>query len=857
MVKTTLGERSFMRRFLLLFLVNTIIIPFCGNPGLKATPLASTVSSVPVQTASHNQSLAGPEITGITTNTNVVPRYERLEITFQVSTLAGNLQMPYDESPPAGIQPGQGISVDALFTPDNWQTTYTQPAFYYQEFDDQVVNDREWFYPTGNFAWKVRFSPHRAGSWQFKILARDAGGSSESPALAFEVSPSSSKGFIRVSQDDPRYFEFEDGSYFPALGYNMNFDHVSWDNPVLENQANFQSMSQNGIQLVRIWLSQWGIYDASWNPWNGIDPQMHGQYIPFTELDMQTAYPGSDVSMRIASYYNPCMFLGFMKAPPAVKENTTYRVRIRYLTEDMGGPRVAGQPYGFVAKTGGWLWGDGNDCQEPGTGTVVTAYQPGDSSGWQILEGSLTTGSSSFLPFFYLVVENVTSGTAYVDYAWIEEDLGNGQYGPNIVSAPWMAHHQYMEQRNSYAFDKVVELAGEYGVYLRPVIMEKNSHIFTRIDFEGNPIPYDPGCNDQDPGNDPAECPGNDWFYGNWRQMTKVRWLQQAWWRYLQARWGYSTNIHSWELLNEGDPWNGRHYTLADEFGKYMHQFEPDKHLVSTSTWHSFPRDDFWANPEFPDVDFADLHRYIPADDPNFNDSAQATYDPSITYGALQPGGAGKPILRGETGFVDSGSEPPTDILLQDTDGIWLHNFIWAGINAGGMIESYWYENIHIYRYNQDGSLNFDHRPQYGIYYNFIKDIPLNNGEYQDAAADVSDPGLRTWGQKDVVNGRLHLWVQNSAHTWRNVVDGAPIQPISGEVQVSGFQPGINLTVEWWNTYTGSLIRRSSVQSDATGSLDLAIDQLTTDVAVKVYPLLRLDNKLFLPQVTMYQVSTQ
>ena len=137
--------------------------------------------------------------------------------------------------------------------------------------------------------------------------------------------------------------------------------------------------------------------------------------------------------MEINAGYNPCMFLGFMKPPPAVKRNTTYRVRIRYRVSDLAGPRVAGNPFGFVAKTGGWLWGSGNNCQDPGTGTVVTPYQAQNTSDWQILEGSLTTGNSDFLPFFYLVMENVSQGTAYVDYCL--DRRGPGQ------RAIWAKHH--------------------------------------------------------------------------------------------------------------------------------------------------------------------------------------------------------------------------------------------------------------------------------------------------------------------------------------------------------------------------------------------------------------------------------
>ncbi len=818
---------------------------------------ASTQASLPIFTPNQNSeelSPASPEIHDIVTNDSIytggiIPRYERFEITFLLDTSAQNLQLPYDENPPAGIQPGIGISVDALFSPDNWNTTYTQPAFYFQVFDDQVKNNREWIYPTGNFEWKVRFTPQREGSWQYKLVARDAAGVSELPIGSFQVGDSDRKGFIRVSASDPRYFEYDNGSYFPALGYNMNYDHVSWNDSVLQNQENFQLMSRNGIQLVRIWLSQWGIYDSSWNPWNSIDPNLHGQYIPFSGLTASESYPGSDVSMKIAADRNPCMFIGFSKSPPAVKRNTQYRVRIRYKTYGMDGPRIAGHPYGFVAKTGGWLWGDGQDCQEPDNGTVVTDYQPANTGDWQILEGSLTTGQTDFLPNFYLVVENVNAGNAYVDTVWIEEDLGNGQYGPNIVTSPWMAFHLYMEQRNSFAFDKVVELAEQSDIYLRPVIMEKNSWIFNRFDFNGDPIPYNPACDDGDPNNDPQECPGNEWFYGNWRQITKVRWLQQSWWRYLQARWGYSTSIHSWELLNEGDPASDRHFTLADEFGKYMHQFEPDDHMVSTSFWHSFPRNQFWANPEYSNIDFADIHLYIPEDDPLFDDSSRATYNPSMSYGALEPGGASKPVIRGETGFTVTNTEPPSNIINEDSDGIWLHNYIWGGINPGGLIESYWYENFHIYRYRQDGTMLFDHRDQFRRFYDFIKSIPLNNGNYQDVAAVVSVPGLRAWGQKDLVNNQAHLWIQNEDHIWRNVVTGMPIEPVSGDVLISGFPIGAELTVEWWDTSSGHVIGSSTQIVDQAGTLALHINGLDSDTAVKIYAPLQLNNHIFLPHI--------
>jgi hypothetical protein len=772
---------------------------------------------------------AGPTIHGITTNLEAyaggqIPAYEKLEITFSVDTEAQNLQMPYDPAPPPGVVPEIGISVDALFSPDNWVTVYTQPAFYYQAFLDEIRGGREWFYPTGAFSWKVRFSPPEPGDWQFKLVAQDAGGVSESTPVSFQVAPSNHKGFIRVSSDDPRYFEFENGDYFPGLGYNMNFDHVSWASPVLENQANFEVMSENGIQLVRIWLSQWAIYGPSWNPWNAIDPSQHGLYIPYSGLTTAESYPGSELSMEVDASYNPCMFLGFLKPPPAVKAHTDYRVRIRYRTSGITGPRIAGEPHGLVAKTGGWLWGSGNDCDDPGTGTAVTSHQPQNTPDWGILEGTLNTGSSDFLPYFYLVMENATGGRAYIDHVWIEEDFHDGGYGQNIVNKPWMDHHLYMEQRNSYAFDKLLVLAEEMGVYLRPVIHEKNQWIFNRIDFNGE---Y-------------TSSVDNNHFYGDGRNVTKVRWLQQAWWRYLQARWGYSTNIHSWELLNEGDPWNGLHYTLADEFGRFMSQFEPNDHLVSTSFWHSFPRDAFWANPEYAAVDFADIHQYIPESDPQFFDAALETADLSLQYGAREPGGANKPLIRGETGFVVENSGQPTAQFQDDTQGVWLHNFIWGGVNAGGMLESYWYEREHIYRQFPNGTFAFDHRPHFGVYHQFIRGVPLNNGRYQALEAQVSEDQIRVLGQRDPVGGRAHLWVQNRAHTWKNVVDGVPIPPLSGTIRITGFQPAEQYAIQWWDPYPvsgGSQVQRVDIAyPQADGSLTLTVASLTEDLAVKIFP---------------------
>ena len=118
---------------------------------------------------------------------------------------------------------------------------------------------------------------------------------------------------------------------------------------------------------------------------------------------------------------------------------------------------------------------------------------------WTYLEGEWDSGDDNFLPVFYLALENVNDITATangqpwnqhpevdIDTVFIGEDLGGENYGPNIVTKPSMDHLTYYMERNAYAFDKVLELAKQNGVYLKLVVMEKNELLENEIGFDGN-----------------------------------------------------------------------------------------------------------------------------------------------------------------------------------------------------------------------------------------------------------------------------------------------------------------------------------------------------------------------------------
>lgn len=805
-----------------------------------------------------------------------VPKYGKLEVTFNVATPAVDMHHPYDPAPPAGLTGGKGVSVDGLFTKDNWQTTYTQPAFYYQVFQDEVKNNKEWFYPTTNYAWKLRFAPNEVGNWQYKIRVIDANGTFESPARTFAVAASESKGFIKVSPNDSRYFEYDNGTYFPALGYNMNGGGIANVNPILGNTSNFQTMDDNGIEFSRIWITQFSIFGEAYGKWastNRVNETQEPRYGIINPLNaqMRTNYPnmtpptlpsGSEYYMMLEfdetlaadgtqPRFTPCRVV--TQIP--VKQNTTYRVRVRYKDMNIEGPRVAGQPYGFTVKSSNTSYGFPTGlCNEPTSGTVLAASYntqqvtpDPQNPGWNIMTGTFTNGSVDFIPHFYMAFHNAKSqdadlkaGNVFIDKIWLEEDsCPVGSTCANLLSKPWMSMHMYINQRDAYAFDKLLDLAKQKNIYIKAVMNEKNDRIMQTIDFNGQPAATQSIAN----------------FYGNRRTVTKVRWLQQAWWRYMQARWGYSPNIHSWELLNEGHPGNSEgHWDMADEFGKYMQcrvfgvavssanpyencQYDhPNNHLVNTSFFGGAYPWQFWNNQAsgvnltYAEMDYVDQHVYATegeTDPALFNDPANfSNYLSTLTSNFAA--GKRKPFVRGEVAWNFTATNP---FEIGAEGGEWLHDFIWAGINHGGLMEHF-FAGGHYTR--QIIGTTYDHRPMFGTFYRFIKDVPLNNGRYIDAAAVTSNTDIRAWGQKDIAGMKAHLWIANKRHTWKSVLDGLTISPITGTVKVAGFAPNTSYRVEWWNTYTGQPSSTQNITSNAAGEVVLDATNLTTDIAVKI-----------------------
>ena len=728
-----------------------------------------------------------------------VERWEPLVVTFDVlNTRATTLDWPYDAAPPPGIPAGLGISVDAEFSNDGFVSTLVQPAFYYRGYQREQRGGREWLYPTGVDTWMVRFAPPTVGTWQVRLRATDASGTVVTAPTAFTVTAATSPqnhGFVRTAPLDPRYLRFEDGTPFAGVGHNWGFG----DDVTYEADDFVALVGSDTANFFRLWLSGANIFGSAWIPWASRTLQYEGT-VPPTGLSAEQAYGDGLFSTRLDSG-NPVMFTGFQGGDRGLIPGHTYRVRVRAKLVEVVGPARPGYPFGLTVKRTGWP--DPPDFQ-PAYPPIV-AHQVG-SRGWAMYVGDFVA-TEDFLGYLCLMLENTSSGVAFVDEISLREVLSGSTLGPELLRRGRANYHMYFDPVVSFQYDHVLRESSRVGHYYRLVITEKQDHILTRLGSAGFVERNPDDANFDAPAGHPS------------------RRYQEYYWRYLTARWGAERSVQSWEVANEQNPFNTLAYAHADDLAAWLLMHDPHRHAASTSFWAAFPLE-CWRNPAYPHLSPADVHAYVPYGTPENIDAAAAHLTQARELAAHN---VGKPIVRGETGLAgpEGMSDENPDLAL-DTAGVWLHNLTWSQLDSAVLYELYWWTG------NITGN-NGAHGPLYHVYRPYRVFFELadpGSGPFVDARAAASDPRLRVVGQVSIGSHRGHLWIQHRDHTWRNVVDGVVIAPVSATVTVPGLPPATTFRVRWFDTYAGTFTAEALAVTTNTGQLVLHITNLTTDVAV-------------------------
>ena len=148
------------------------------------------------------------------------------------------------------------------------------PAFYSQNHTRALVFNRENILPFGSPQWVFRFTPQKPGDYEIGIIVEDrSSGTGEpeiirSPSRKLKVVKSDKKGYVRVCEKDPRYFEFSTGEFFYPIGINIHTPKdtrsenslklgVLPDKGTYSYEEYFTEMEKNGVNATEIWMASW------------------------------------------------------------------------------------------------------------------------------------------------------------------------------------------------------------------------------------------------------------------------------------------------------------------------------------------------------------------------------------------------------------------------------------------------------------------------------------------------------------------------------------------------------------------------------------------------------------------------
>ena len=258
--------------------------------------------------------------------------------------------------------------------------------------------------------------------------------------------------------------------------------------------------------------------------------------------------------------------------------------------------------------------------------------------------------------------------------------------------------------------------------------------------------------------------------------------------RYIVARWGYSTHVLSWELWNEADLVDGydpaKSLPWHREMAGYLRSIDPANHLVSTS--YSLPLQDplVWSSAG---MDYHQFHFYSRTGTstlfPNLSQDMNLWIPAAHAAYRL-------PVLFGEFGV---GTLEVTR--RDDPAGVGFHDGLWAAAMSGsfGTGMTWWWDEY----IDKDPDRFY---PMFGSIARFVEGVRWDRERF------VRSPSIVLAGLRSVrvmgVQGpdRALLWLKNDKHQW-NSPDREPV--VNAKLVLAGLTTG-TWCGSWWDTAAGA-----------------------------------------------------
>jgi hypothetical protein len=370
---------------------------------------------------------------------------------------------------------------------------------------------------------------------------------------------------------------------------------------------------------------------------------------------------------------------------------------------------------------------------------------------------------------------------------------------------------KHYKQDNAYYLDWLLELCRKKGIYMM-LSLDHHGQVSSKVDPNWNENPYNAANG--------GPCVHTWDFFTD----TTARQLIRNRFRYIVARYGYSSNIMSWELFNEVE-WTddfARHKSEITawhaEMAGWLRSKDVNRHLITTSYASAVNDPATW---NLPGIDFTQTHYYLGS--PNLE---------TVLSGACQSYSTlyGKPTLTGEFGLNgDAGN-----LVAIDPRGIYIHNALWGTLLGGGMGAALpWYWDTYIDPQNL--YTHFSALANFASGLSFVKDnyavTPARVARFVEGRKEVAEERLNVAVLKSADSSRIAGWILNKNYNWKYVKEhGIPNSVTGSSVVLTGIKNG-QYKVSWSDCHSGAIV--SAVMETVTDQqMRLDCPAIVWDLAV-------------------------
>jgi hypothetical protein len=688
-----------------------------------------------------------------------VPLYGIVEVNVNISADINN---PFD--------PGE-VNVSVVFTAPSSQTVETS-AFYFQEYTRSLSGNQEVLTAVDEPYWKVRFTPTEVGEYSFYAKIKRGAQTETTDPYTFDVSSSSSRGFVRVSSVDDRFFTFDNGSSFFFVGHDVcwsgsrgTFDYDDW----------FASMNQSGETITRIWMAPW-VFGIEWTKLGSYSlaeawrldyvikkAEEKGIYVLLCFMNHGQLQASGETVQWADNPYNRANG-GPLENPVDFwtneEANTLFKKRLKYIVSRWG------------CSTNVLAWELWNEVE------LTDNYDFATVSQWH---NEMAEYIRSIDPYGHLITTS-----------------SDPQFG-NLQSLDLLTVHRYgptgFLDIGGAVHDLIVDLVQRYH---KPVVLAEfgadwrwSADSYTTRDVDGVQI-----------------------HNGIWSSVLSGSASSgMLWW--------WDTYIHPNNL-----------YYHFEALSRFLEGVKPDgaelrnlqvqfvqpsqigaEDLCNLTVYPSLG----WSRPEA-DVFEVDLYGNV----------GNASKLSGYVHGAYHP------ELRNNPMFVVNftfGGEFVVHVNSVANSGAVLNIYVDGSLaKTVNLADKDGANDGFVNEYNLDVSVSVPAGRH---------EIRLDNGGYDWYTVDyvtLSNAVLKS--SRARVIGLCNddfamVWVQNKEHTWWNVINQEPVEALgSVDFELVGFQDG-TYNVEWWDTYTGEVVRTESVQA-VEGKIPLHAENLDRDIAIKI-----------------------